>query len=299
MSILKSNLCPKCGGLLDIDLDKQIYVCPYCGVSFDYEYFREDNVKDVAAKSIARSEYGAARDAYEFMLSKDPHDFEALRGLFICANKWKSLHPMLRESDVYVTSDEPSLTYAIENCRPEHKGYFEKIREALIELSHFRDLRKQAHTLDVERVSAQKELDSIRVEYEINKREFTNSLEQLSDLDPKTREAILSVSIMFPLLMIGLAIWQKAWWFLIMIAAIIIVIVVSYNVVKAINSKRILARMVPAENKVKELSDQHKAKSAEAEQSHWKYKTLVEEFLEMDPMPQKSPEKYSVLRRPK
>ena len=91
MTIVKSNLCPTCGGLLDIDLDKQMYVCSFCGVSFDYEYFREDNVKEVASKAIKRSEYGSAKDAYDFMLAKDPHDFEALRGLFICSNKWKTM----------------------------------------------------------------------------------------------------------------------------------------------------------------------------------------------------------------
>ena len=149
MTVVKSNLCPTCGGLLNIDLDKQMYICPFCGVSFDYEYFREDNVKEVASRSVARSEYGAAKDAYEFMLKKDPHDFEALRGLFLCKNKWKTIHPMLRDSDVHIKPDEPTLQNAIENALPEHREYFEKIREALGELSHYRELKEEAQALEV------------------------------------------------------------------------------------------------------------------------------------------------------
>ena len=134
MTIVKSNLCPTCGGPLDIDLDKQMYVCPFCGVTFDYDYFREDNVKEVASKAVSRSEYGSAKDAYDFMLAKDPHDFEALRGLFLCETKWKGMDQMRTGSEVHVSADEPTLLNAIEKCRPEHKPYFEKVREALKEL---------------------------------------------------------------------------------------------------------------------------------------------------------------------
>ena len=105
MTIVKSNLCPTCGGPLDIDLDKQMYVCPFCGVTFDYDYFREDNVKEVASKAVSRSEYGSAKDAYDFMLAKDPHDFEALRGLFLCETKWKGMDQMRTGSEVHVSAD--------------------------------------------------------------------------------------------------------------------------------------------------------------------------------------------------
>ena len=50
MAIVKSNICKQCGGLLDIDIDRQVYICPFCGVTFDYEYFRKDNVLDLAKR---------------------------------------------------------------------------------------------------------------------------------------------------------------------------------------------------------------------------------------------------------
>ena len=59
MAIVKSNVCKSCGGLLDIDLDRQVYVCQFCGVTYDYEYFREENVMDVAGRALAAGESAA------------------------------------------------------------------------------------------------------------------------------------------------------------------------------------------------------------------------------------------------
>ena len=159
MAVLKSNLCPTCGGLLDIDIEKQMYVCAFCGVSFDYEYFREDNVKEVAYKALLRNEYGSAKDAYDFVLAKDPHDFDALRGLFLCKVKWTDMKQMFNDSEVQVTANDPALTDAIEKCLPEHKPYFEKIREALNELRHYRDLKTEAKVINEKRDKTKKAMD--------------------------------------------------------------------------------------------------------------------------------------------
>ena len=51
MTIVKSHVCDMCGGPLDIDLDRQLYVCSYCGVTHDYEYFREDDVRSACAST--------------------------------------------------------------------------------------------------------------------------------------------------------------------------------------------------------------------------------------------------------
>ena len=124
MAIVKSNICNMCGGLLDIDIDRQVYICPYCGVTFDYEYFRKDNVLEIAKKAMLRKEFGAAEDAFTYMLKKDPHNFEALRGLILCKCKWGSFTPMLLENGVFLQPNDPVLINAIENCQPEFKEYF-------------------------------------------------------------------------------------------------------------------------------------------------------------------------------
>ena len=61
-----------CGGHLEIDVDRQVYFYPYCGVTFDYDYFRKDNALDLARKALKRNEFGAAKDAFDYMLTKAP-----------------------------------------------------------------------------------------------------------------------------------------------------------------------------------------------------------------------------------
>lgn len=289
MTLVKSNLCPTCGGLLDIDLDKQIYVCPFCGVSFDYEYFREDNVKDVASKAIRRNEYGSAKDAYDFMLAKDPHDFEALRGLFICSNKWKTMGTMNNDAAVHVSADDPALKNAIDNCLPEHRPYFEKVREALIELKHYRDLVSEAEDISRNKSTEQSALGKLNSEYYHNSRQFTELCHEIWEMeDSKARESIISLVFILPILVLGTLIWNKAWAFLIFLAALIALIIGIYHLIKFINAKSLRSSMVPYEKKIKELTEQHEAKSEEARQSRNRYKELVKEFMDMDPCPKKA-----------
>lgn len=291
MTVVKSNLCPTCGGLLDIDLDKQMYICPFCGVSFDYEYFREDNVKDVASKSIRRNEFGSAKDAYDFILAKDPHDFEALRGIFLCKNRWQDMDMMNRDSEVHVSADEPALQNAVENCLPEHRLYFEKVREALSELRHYRDLINDAKVITDKRSTEQKALGQIKSEYYANSRMFTNFCHEVWDSDEKTREFVITIAVVLPVALLGIIIWSRSWLLLIFFAALAALGIGIYQLSKALTAKRLRASMVPCEKKIQELTEQYEAKSAEAAQSHKKYKALVDEFMDMDPVPRKADQK--------
>ena len=299
MTVVKSNLCPTCGGLLNIDLDKQVYVCPFCGVTFDYEYFREDNVKDVASKAIRRSEYGSAKDAYEFMLAKDPHDFEALRGLFICKNKWQSMSIMKRDSEVHVSADEPTLQNAIDNCRPEHKAYFEKVREALSALRHYRNLISEAKDIAKKKSTEQAALGHLKDAYYQNGHMFTEFCHEVWDMDEKSREALLTFTILLPVLVIGYLIWGRAWPLLIFFAVLAGAGIGLYHLVKAITAARLRARMVPYKKKIEELSAQYDAKKAEETASRKKYNDLVNEFMEMDPVPHKESAAPSAANTPK
>ena len=287
MAVLKSNLCPTCGGLLDIDLDKQMYICPFCGVSFDYEYFREDNVKEVASKAVRRSEYGSAKDAYDFMLSKDPHDFEALRGLFLCKIKWTDMNRMYNDSEVNVSADEPALLSAIEKCRPEHKTYFEKVREALNELRHYRDLMAEAKTISKKIDATEKTLHDIQKEHYSTTHFFTELCGEIKQMDLKSIEAIFSLTVLVPLFLIGYAIWQKEWSGLITFAVIAGLIIGGYHLIKFIVAKYLVKSMVPYKKEISELTEQYNAKNAEAKQSNNRYKALVQEFMDMDPVPSK------------
>jgi len=283
MAVLKSNLCPTCGGLLDIDLDKQMYICAFCGVSFDYEYFREDNVKKIASKALLRSEYGSAKDAYNFVLAKDPHDFEALRGLFLCEVKWKDMDRMQSDSEVHVSADEPTLLNAINKCLPEHKPYFEKVREALNELRHYRDLSSEAKHINDKKGTTEKALNNIQEELYSATHFFTELIEEIKDMDLKSIETIVSLTILLPLFLICYAIWQQLWGVLIAIAVIVALIIGGYHLIKFIAARHLNASMIPLKKEISEFNEQYEAKKDEAAQSKSRYKALVQEFMDMDP----------------
>ena len=287
MAILKSNLCPTCGGLLDIDLDKQMYICAFCGVSFDYEYFREDSVKDIASKAVLRNEYGSAKDAYDFMLTKDPHDFEALRGLFLCKNKWTDMSRMYKYNEVEVSADEPTLLDAIGKCRPEHKPYFEKIREALNELRHYRDLKAEAKIILDKKDLTEKTLHEINKKIYFTTHMFTEICEEIWQMEPKSQGSIISLVIFLPLMLIGYIVWRQAWEEIIIFAVIAAVVIGGYNLIKTIVAKYLVSSMAPHKKELSELKEQYESKSTEAEQSNLRYKELIHELMDMDPVPSK------------
>ena len=289
MAVLKSNLCPTCGGLLDIDLDKQMYICTFCGVSFDYEYFREDNVKEVASKALIRNEYGSAKDAYDFMLTKDPHDFEALRGLFLCKNKWTDMKQMYNESEVHVSSNEPTLLNAIDKCRPEHKPYFEKVREALNELHHYRDLKAEEKSINDKKKLSSKKIHEIQEEIYNTTHLFTEIWNGIVELGPKAVVSAISLAVLLPLYLIISTIHDESWSRLIAYAVIAAVVIGGYHLIKFIVAKILTASMAPHKKELAELTEQHDNKKAEAEQSFLRYKALIKEFTDMDPTSPKVP----------
>lgn len=283
MSKIKSHDCQMCGGPLEIDLDRQLYRCPFCGISYDYEYFREDNILDVAHTAITRGEFGAAKDAYEFMLKKDPHNFVALKGLILCKCKWRTIHPILHESKVHLKEDEATLLYAIDNCETGDKEYFTKIQEALSVLGRYRDTLKEIKKIEDERISENNLRNAITDAQMINNRRFTNSVDQLREA--KTPKGDMSVFDMLFLLAVmaiaGFIIWL-GWWVLIIVIAVIIASLIIYNVKKDISDKRLEEAKRPHTENIERLSNLCKEKREEAEKLRFQYGRLTKDIIYLD-----------------
>ncbi|MCR5275111.1 MAG: transposase [Clostridiales bacterium] len=132
ISNLKKHTCPTCGGQLIVNEVRRMYECPFCGVTFDYEYFREDDVLDRAARAMRAGEMKSAQEAYEFMLAKEPSNFEALRGMILVAAHAKSTYEFARAESLKKMNTplvDERIQYAIDNCLPEHRDYFSKMKE--------------------------------------------------------------------------------------------------------------------------------------------------------------------------
>lgn len=80
---IKKLACEACGGQLIIDQMKQNYTCQFCGVTYDYEYFKEDDIHTKAEYYLHRHEFKAAREALEFLLEKEPSNSYALEKLLL------------------------------------------------------------------------------------------------------------------------------------------------------------------------------------------------------------------------
>lgn len=282
MTIVKSNICKQCGGLLDIDIDRQVYICPFCGVTFDYEYFREDNVLEIARKAVVRNEFGSAKDAYDYMLKKDPHNFEALRGQILCKCKWTTMVPMLQNAEVHLLPDDPVLLSAIENCLPEHKDYFGLIKQALEVLKDYRKSRSELANLESDRLAYQKKLRNLVRAQQLNDVKFSSSVRDFCDSIADSGKLAAAMVEFGLLILFGLGyvtIVNRQYWIPVVIACFILLFVAIYNISKYLTNKSIEAAKVPVKAKLDELETLIDAKNSECVNYLQTYKTLASSIV--------------------
>ena len=147
MTLIRSHSCTKCGGALIVHNDRQQYECPYCSVFYDYEYFRSRIILEQAAASQKMLQYDSAKEKYEFILQKDPHNFLALRGNLLC-EAGINLPTELRKPEKVICIIPSSLAHAEEMTEPEGKEYFHKLI-LLREIARFiRTNRQQKENLE-------------------------------------------------------------------------------------------------------------------------------------------------------
>ena len=126
MTNIKIHQCPSCGGNLTVDNDRQMYHCSFCGSSFDYEYFREEQAHEMGEKYLSRGEYAAAIDLYKFVLDKDPHDFISLRGLMLASARLKEMKELTSKVGTEGFSyDTKQVDFICGSASPDDKEYFD------------------------------------------------------------------------------------------------------------------------------------------------------------------------------
>ncbi|MCR5328735.1 MAG: hypothetical protein K6E12_07805 [Saccharofermentans sp.] len=283
MTIVKSHLCNSCGGLLNIDIDRQLYICPFCGVTYDYEYFREDNVVDIATRALTRSEFGSAKEAYDFIIKKDPHSFEALRGLFLCACKWKSLSPIINYKKIHITDNHPVLVKALASCLPEHKEYFGSIQKALGILKEYRQNEQDIHRLEGDKETAEKRLNGIHIARENNKKQFVNKIVNI--FDKAKEDPTEPLKIYFSLLGVFgliLLIWAFGWWMFAVAVAAFVIAIVLYNVRKSLINKMLEKEIIPLQEKLNKINTELDVKRINSTDLMNQYDELAKKLIILD-----------------
>lgn len=197
-TLVQDHVCPSCGGVLSVDLKRQMYECPFCGVTFDYDYFREESVLGIAKVAAMSGELRSARQAYEFMLTKEPDNFAALRGMALLTMRTgnvNTLGQMDQYSKLNCTKVIEAVDKAIEASKPEHHEYFKTMKEAVSAGKEYADEGKLLEEEKSKKRQANSRRDhSIKMRDDIN---LSCSPERQTTLSPVHALVIALVLVMF------------------------------------------------------------------------------------------------------
>lgn len=133
MGQIKKRQCPSCGGNLIDDSEKQIYRCASCGSSYDYDYFREEQLHEMGETYLSRGEVEAAVDAYRLILKKAPHDFLALRGLMLASAYLRDMDGLSSIGDAkHFSYDSQLVSEVLDAASEEDKEYFSEFAKIML-----------------------------------------------------------------------------------------------------------------------------------------------------------------------
>ena len=161
MGNIVKHQCPSCGGNLSVDNDKQMYRCTFCGSTYDYEYFREEQIHDMGETYLSRREFMAAVDAYRFVLKKDPHDFIALKGLMLASAHMRNMDDLIsKDNDKGFKYNSKLVSEAVSGALDKDKEYFEDLGKIYSDMKRKSDCRNEVESLGKDRRRIE---DTIRI----------------------------------------------------------------------------------------------------------------------------------------
>ncbi len=175
MDYFQSRDCEKCGGAMLIDTDKRIYLCPSCGMTYDYDYFADENLLRLAYGALTRGEFSTAKEVFSDLHKTDPHDLSALRGLLLCSMGIASFK-MMDIAGTTVDPDDPQLLYCIEKADFRGREYFYHIQNT--------------GTLSKEYVKNEEELSALRGKYSNVETEITTWNQLIRERRHRASDAI-------------------------------------------------------------------------------------------------------------
>lgn len=170
MTVIKGHICPSCAGALSIDIDKQMYICPFCGVTFDYEYFNEDSVLDLGSEALVNEEFNSASKAYSYALEKDPHDFEALKGTLCTRFKWRSFGQIKDIKKLNILTPVQRDISALKDAATEKdKFFFDGVTECIAMADEHAEIIEQIETNENDIRKCERTAEELRQKLDDNK----------------------------------------------------------------------------------------------------------------------------------
>lgn len=127
--------CATCGGALIVNRSEEVFKCPFCGNGFDAAKMHKREILNDAETNMKQMEFNAAKDKFDSILKSEPQDFDALKGIVLCAGKLRSLESfqsMDRIRSCEWTGMVNELTDVKKRAKKEDVPFFTMIGELLV-----------------------------------------------------------------------------------------------------------------------------------------------------------------------
>ena len=175
MSLIRSHDCLKCGAALLYDDEKQVYICPYCDRTYQYDYFNEDKLLAFAYEKLDEKEFGTARESLEFLCKKSSPGFPALCGLWLARSEISSVSSLSIESH-HLTQRGEDLKPYLEKTKGPENAYFQHIKEAGDLYDEYQDTRKSIQAFESKQADLDDQIMRINMRIEARKHWFIRML---------------------------------------------------------------------------------------------------------------------------
>lgn len=132
MAKLACYTCSNCGAVLNVEQGHKLFDCPFCGADFDYYYFYRKDLLEQADACLRRMDFTEAKERFEDILSHEPQEFLALRGLVLCAGNIisvKNLTSPEKLEGCKFDNVRSVVKEVTDIAREEDKTYFLKLAE--------------------------------------------------------------------------------------------------------------------------------------------------------------------------
>jgi len=150
MSVYTCYTCSNCGAVLNVEQGHKLFDCPFCGADFDYYYFYRKDLLAQAEGYLSKMDFAEAQKRFEDILSHEPQEFLALRGLVLCAGSIISIKNLTKPTKLKGCKFDKVrgvLTDVTDRAREEDKAYFHKLTELFELAEEYVNLRKERDEL--------------------------------------------------------------------------------------------------------------------------------------------------------
>ena len=177
VSMISSMSCTSCGGELIVNLNRQVYECPFCGLTFDFDIIRDETALSEVKDAIQKKQYLKADSIYEYILTVDSSNYEALRGRILCAAKCEDLQSIMATPEdclqkAFIPAIKARIEEALASCKECDRPYFEEFNNAVPEFEAFASSSSPSNVHRRKKSSLVRKQNQLEKEYENAKKEY-------------------------------------------------------------------------------------------------------------------------------